>query len=73
MWEDPIVKELHAIRERHAAQFDYDIDAMFRDLQEQEQQSGVTYISFDQLQPKVSAKRTITKRKPRKQRKPVQI
>ncbi len=73
MWEDPIVKALHAIREEHAAQFGYDIDAIFRDLQEQEQQSGITYISFDQLQPKISAKRKIRKRKPRKQRDPVQV
>jgi hypothetical protein len=73
MWEDPVVKELHAIREEHAAQFDYDIDAMFQDLQEQEQQSGVTYISFDQVQPKISATQKTTKRKSRKPRDPVQV
>lgn len=46
MWEDPIVKELHAMRAAHAELFKYDIDAMFRELQEKERQSGVRYVSF---------------------------
>ena len=29
---DPIVEEIHKIREEYAAEFDYDIDAMFEDL-----------------------------------------
>ena len=39
MWEDPIVKEIHKIREEYANAFNYDIDAIFNDLQKQETQS----------------------------------
>lgn len=63
MWEDPIVKEIHKIREEHAAKFNYDIDAMFQDLQAKEAQSGVKYVSFD---PKLPVKRKTRKHKPRK-------
>lgn len=43
---DPIVDEVRRIREAHAAQFDYDLDAIFRDIKEQEKKSGLTYVSF---------------------------
>ena len=49
-------------REAHAAKFNYDIDVMFRDLQEKEAQSGVKYVSFD---PKAAKHRT-KKRRPKK-------
>ena len=29
---DPIIAEVRAIRDEHAARFDYDIDAIFRDI-----------------------------------------
>src|SRR5215468_6383409 len=32
MWKDPIVEEVRKIRERHAAKFKYDLDAICRDL-----------------------------------------
>ncbi len=33
MWEDPIVAEVHRIREMLAARFNFDIDAIFADMQ----------------------------------------
>ena len=33
MRTDPIVEEIHKIREAHARKFNYDLDAMFADLQ----------------------------------------
>ncbi len=30
-WEDPIVAEIHAIREAHAKRFNYNLDAIFQD------------------------------------------
>jgi hypothetical protein len=66
MWEDPIVKEIHKVREEHAAKFNYDIDAMFQDLQEKELQSGMKYVSFDPKTLKSSAKRKIREYKPKK-------
>jgi hypothetical protein len=32
MWKDPIVEEVRKIREKHAAKFKYDLDAICRDL-----------------------------------------
>ena len=46
MWTDPIVEELHRIRENHAKQFEYNVKAMSEDIKKQEQQSGKTYISL---------------------------
>jgi len=33
MRKDPIVEEIHKFREAHARKFNYDIDAIFADLQ----------------------------------------
>lgn len=40
MWKDPIVEEVRKLREEHAAQFDYDLKAIYDDLKETEKQSG---------------------------------
>ena len=40
MWKDPIVEEIRAHRETHAAKFDYDLAAICRDLREQQAASG---------------------------------
>ncbi|MFO0925622.1 MAG: hypothetical protein U0736_01115 [Gemmataceae bacterium] len=37
---DPIVEEVRRIRDAHAARFNYDLDAIFRDIKEQERKSG---------------------------------
>ena len=46
MWEDPIVAEVRKVREAHAAKFNYDLLAIYRDLKEQEKQSGRTFVSY---------------------------
>ncbi|HUE70931.1 MAG TPA: hypothetical protein VMP01_08575 [Pirellulaceae bacterium] len=46
MKDDPIVAEIRGIREAHAAQFHYDLDAIFRDIKAREQGSGKTYVTF---------------------------
>ena len=43
---DPIVDEVRRVRDAHAARFNYDLDAIFRDIKEQEKNSGRTFISF---------------------------
>lgn len=43
---DPIVDEVRAIRDAHAARFNYDLDAIFRDIKEQERLSGRTLVSY---------------------------
>ena len=43
---DPIVDEVRRIRDAHAAKFNYDPDAIFREIKEQEKRSGRKYVSF---------------------------
>jgi hypothetical protein len=43
---DPIVEEVRRVRDAHAARFHYDLDAIFRDLKDQEKQSGRRFLSF---------------------------
>jgi len=51
MWKDEIVEETRQKREAYAAQFNYDLDAMYRDLKEQEQQGRRTTVSLSPKQP----------------------
>jgi hypothetical protein len=46
MWEDPIVDEVRKVREAHAAKFNYDLWAIYRDLKEQERKSGRAFVSY---------------------------
>jgi hypothetical protein len=43
---DPIVDEVRRVRDAHAARFNYDLDAIFRDIKEQEERSGHRFVSF---------------------------
>lgn len=46
MWKDPIVEAVRKIRDEHAAQFDYDLKAIYDDLKETEKQSGRKIVSL---------------------------
>lgn len=50
-WKDEIVEEVRAVREAYAAQFDYDLDRMFADLQEKERQSSAPFADLQPVQP----------------------
>jgi hypothetical protein len=39
MWNDPIVEEVRRTREEYAARFNHDLEAIFRDLQDQQEQA----------------------------------
>ena len=56
-WESPIVLEVRKVKERLAAKFNYDIDAMFRDLREREKSSGRRYVDLSKPRRKGSAKK----------------
>jgi len=43
---DPIVAEVRAARDRHAARFGYDIKEIFRNLKVQQQSSGRKYVRY---------------------------
>ncbi len=54
-WKDKIVEEVRKIREEHAAQFKYDLDAIYKDLKEREKHRGQKVVS---LSPKPFLKAT---------------
>jgi len=41
---DPIISEVRAVRDTHAARFDYDVAAIFRDIRAMQEDSGRDYI-----------------------------
>jgi hypothetical protein len=46
MWEDPIVAEVHRIREELAARFDFDVHAMFADMRKRQTALGSRLVSL---------------------------
>lgn len=54
---DPTITELRAIRQAYAARFDYDVDAMFRDLRARQEVSRREYV-------RLPARRTTGDRNP---------
>ena len=56
-WESPIVLEVRKVKERLAAKFNYDVDAMFRDLREREKTSGHRYVDLSRPRRKASVKK----------------
>ncbi len=40
MKNDPIIEEIHQLRDEYASEFDYNLDAMFHDLKQKERKSG---------------------------------
>jgi hypothetical protein len=61
MWTDPIVEETRKVREEHAARFDFDLEAIYRDLKEQEKlekQSGREVVSLRPKPPAQVSRRT---------------
>ena len=43
---DPIIDEIRKVREAHASQFNFDLDAIFRDIKEREKQGRRKFVSF---------------------------
>ncbi|MGH7449722.1 MAG: hypothetical protein ACRENG_00090 [bacterium] len=46
MWTDPIVDEIHKIRQAHAERFNYDLQAIFDDLKAQEKKNKHRVVSL---------------------------
>ncbi len=49
MWKDEIVEEVRKTRDEYAAKFDYDLDAIYKDIKKQEKKSRRKIVS---LKPK---------------------
>ena len=43
---DPIVDEVRRVRDAHAARFNYDLRAIFKDIKEQQIRCGLKFVSF---------------------------
>jgi hypothetical protein len=48
---DPIVDEVRQVRDAYAARFNYDLDAIFRDIKEREKKSGLKFVQGVARQP----------------------
>ncbi len=46
MWRDTIVDETRKVREEYAAKFNYDLEAIYRDLKEKEEKSEREVVSL---------------------------
>ena len=51
MWIDPIVAEVRRAREERAAAFNYDLEAIYRDLKEAEKRSRRKIVSLTPRPP----------------------
>jgi len=60
MAKDPILDELHRMRERYAARFKNDLNAIFRDLKAKEEAGQTVVISRPPRRPQI--KRSLKKR-----------
>ena len=45
MWRDPIVEEIHRIRDEHAKKLNYDLHAICEDIRKKQSTSGIKVIS----------------------------
>ena len=48
---DPIIAELRTVRDAHAARFDYDVKAIFRDIRAIQETSGREYVRYRSRPP----------------------
>jgi hypothetical protein len=46
MWQDPIVEEVRRYRQEYAAQFNYDLKEICRDLRDRQQKGGRRVVSL---------------------------
>jgi len=51
MWKDEIVEEVRKNREAYAAQFNFDLQAIYDDLKKAEQKSKRKKVSFEPKKP----------------------
>ena len=51
MWKDEIVEEVRQTRDAYAARFNYDLDAIYKDLKDKEHKSKRKLVSFSPRRP----------------------
>jgi hypothetical protein len=53
MWNDEIVEEVRKARDDYAAQFNYDLEAIFEDIRRQEEKSHREVVSLPPRKPEL--------------------
>jgi hypothetical protein len=53
MWNDEIVEEVRKARDEYAALFDYDLEAIFKDINEKEKHSAHKVVSLPAKKPEL--------------------
>lgn len=51
---DPLVDEVRRVRDAHAARFNHDLDAIFLDIKEREEKSGLKFVQGVARQPSLN-------------------
>ena len=54
MWQDPIIKETRELRKLYADKFQYDSDAIFKDICIRQEKSERKSVSFPARKPKLN-------------------
>jgi hypothetical protein len=64
MEQDPILEELHRVREEYAARFNYDLRAIYRDLKAREERGEFMVVHHSPRPPRVkgTSKKRATER-----------
>ncbi|MGH9928233.1 MAG: hypothetical protein ACREA9_03285 [Pyrinomonadaceae bacterium] len=55
MWEDEIVEQVRRVRDEYAAKFNYDLEAIYKDIKEQEEQNQHKVVSLPPKKPELVA------------------
>ena len=53
MWNDKIVEEVRKAREEYASRFNYDLEAIYRDIHRQETLSRMEVVSLPRRKPEL--------------------
>lgn len=46
MWKDPIVEEVRKVRDAHAAEHNYDLQAIYQEIKQEEAASGRKFVKL---------------------------
>jgi len=63
-WKDPIVEEVRKSRDAYAKRFNYDLDAIYRDLKEKERRSGRVVVPCPAKKTEVTGSDSAQSREP---------
>jgi hypothetical protein len=64
LWKDPIVEEVRKSRDAYAKRFNYDLDAIYRDLKEKERRSGRVVVPCPPKKTAVASSDEVQSREP---------